>query len=186
MTKRERLSRVRWKRLTSRQVYKNRWVELREDQVELPDGNTTMYGVVRCGECVGILPFLDAETVLLVGQYRYVAGDFFWEMPTGGMHARETVEEAAQRELAEEAGFTAGHLTFLTSFHTSKSVMEETAHLFIAETLAPVGQVSADPTEFIEVRPFPFEEALRMVRDGRIKDAMTVIAVLLAARLKGK
>jgi len=188
MTERERLSRVRWKRLTSRPIYRNRWVELREDQVELPDGRTTLYGVVHSGsgECVGILPFLDPDTVLLVGQYRYVAGDFFWEMPTGGMHPGETMEEAAQRELAEEAGHTARRLTLLTSFHTSKSVMEETAHLFIGEDLVPVARRAADPTEFIEVRPVPFEETLQMVLDGRIKDAMTIIAVLHAARLKGR
>jgi hypothetical protein len=58
---------------------------VREDQVALPDGNTTIYGVVECAGCVGVLPFLDAETVVLVGQYRYVFGSFYWEMPTGAM-----------------------------------------------------------------------------------------------------
>jgi len=57
-----------------------------EDLVELPDGRTTIYGVVSCGECVGVLPFLDPDTVLLVRQYRSVAGRTTWEMPTGGVH----------------------------------------------------------------------------------------------------
>ena len=92
-----------WKRLSSRSVYQNRWLSLREDQVELPDGRTTIYGVVTCGDCVGILPFVDRDRVLLVRQYRYVAGRTTWEMPTGGMRSGESLEQAAQRELQEEA-----------------------------------------------------------------------------------
>ena len=59
-----------WKRLSSRSIYQNRWLSLREDQVELPDGRTTIYGVVTCGDCVGILPFVRQDQVLLVRQYR--------------------------------------------------------------------------------------------------------------------
>ena len=151
--------------------------------VELPDGRTTLYGVVDCGECVGVLPFLDPDTVLLVGQYRYVAGDFFWEIPTGGQHAGETPVEAAQRELAEEAGHEAGRLVALGDFHTSKSILREVAHLYVAHDLRPASR-PADPTEFIERRAFPFAEVLAMVERAEIKDAMTIIAVLRAARLR--
>ena len=152
--------------------------------VELPDGRTTLYGVVDCGECVGVLPFLDPETVLLVGQYRYVAGDFFWEMPTGGQDGDETLIETAQRELAEEAGYEAGRLTRLCDFQTSKSILYEIAHLYVAEDLRPVAR-PADHTEFIERRAFPFTEVVAMVERGEIKDAMTIIAVLHAARRRG-
>ena len=113
------LARAPWRTASSRPVYENRWIKVREDVAELPDGRTTIYGVVQCSECVGILPFLDRDTVLLVGQYRYVFGDFLWEMPTGGQHAHETLEQAAQRELAEEAGYEAGRLEKLCDFHTS-------------------------------------------------------------------
>jgi 8-oxo-dGTP pyrophosphatase MutT (NUDIX family) len=162
-------------------VYQNPWIRVDEDQVELPDGRTTVYGVVRCGQCVGVLPFLDTETVVLIRQYRYVARGVYWEMPTGGVHPGETVEAAAQRELGEEIGYRAGRLTPITSYHTSKSVVDETAYLFYGESLSPV-VTSGDATEFIEVRPVPFGEALRMVESGQIKDSMTVIAVLHATR----
>jgi ADP-ribose pyrophosphatase len=75
---RGRLARTPWRKLTSRAVYENPWIRVREDQVELPDGRTTLYGVVQCAGCVGVLPFVDTNTVVLVGQYRYVAGGFFW------------------------------------------------------------------------------------------------------------
>jgi ADP-ribose pyrophosphatase len=102
----------------------------------------------------------------------------------GGMHAGESREEAAQRELAEEIGYRAGKLTWLSSFHTSKSVVDETAHLFLGEELCKV-EVPPDETEFIEVRPFAFEEVLQMVLRSEITDSMTVIGVLHAARLLG-
>ncbi len=177
-------SRTPWRQNSSRPIYANQWISVREDVVELPDGRSTLYGLVECSECVGILPFLDRDTVLLVGQYRYVAGGFFWEMPTGGQHAGETPSEAAQRELAEEAGYEAGSLTELGDFHTSKSILREVAHLYVAQDLRPASR-PADPTEFIERCPFPFAEVLAMVERGEIKDAMTIIAVLRAARQRG-
>ncbi|MFI5376359.1 MAG: NUDIX domain-containing protein [Candidatus Rokuibacteriota bacterium] len=178
------LARVPWRTTSTRPVYRNRWIDVREDMVELPDGHTTVYGVVECSECVGVLPFLDRDTVLLVGQYRYVARDFFWEMPTGGQHAGETALAAAQRELAEEAGYEAGRLVELCDFHTSKSILREVAHLFVAEDLRPASR-PPDHTEFIEQRAFPFADVLAMVERGEIKDAMTIVAVLHAARRRG-
>ena len=177
-------SRIPWKTTSSRPIYGNRWIKVREDIAELPSGQTTLYGVVECAECVGVLPFLDGDRVLLVGQYRYVARDFYWEIPTGGQHAGETLEEAARRELTEEAGVEAGRLVKLCDFHTSKSILREVAHLYIAEALRPASR-PPDHTEFIERRTFSFAEALAMVERGEIKDAMTIVAVLRAARLRG-
>jgi ADP-ribose pyrophosphatase len=162
-------------------VYENAWIRVREDVAEMPDGRATIYGVVQCAPAVGVLPFLDPDTVVLVGQYRYVARGFYWEMPTGGVAEGESLEDAVQRELGEEAGYRAKRLTPLCTFHTSKSVVDETAHLYVADGLVPVVH-EADPTEFIEVRVFPFPEVLHMVETAEIKDAMTVIAVLHAAR----
>ena len=174
------LARAAWRQLTSRRIYTNKWMAIREDQVRLPDGRETIYGVVDCGNCVGVLPFVDPGHVLLVGQYRYVAQRFTWEMPTGGVRPGESLEAAAQRELAEEAGRRAGQLTWISTYHTSKSVMNETAHLYLGEDLV-LADRPADETEFIERRVFAFSEAVDMVRRAEITDSMTVIAVLHAA-----
>jgi ADP-ribose pyrophosphatase len=185
MNDRARLARHAWRTLSSRSVYRNPWISVREDRAELPDGRTTIYGVIETKPAVGVLPFLDLETVVLVGQYRYVARGFYWEMPTGAVKAGETEEAAAQRELAEEAGYEAERLTKLCTFLTSKSVLDETAVVYSAEGLRPTHR-RPDPTEFIEVRNFPFTEALGMVASGEIKDAMTIIAVLDVARRRGR
>src|SRR5262245_37805767 len=178
--RRRALARAPWKTRTSRAVYENPWMRLREDIAELPDGRTTIYGVVQCKPAVGILPFLDDDTVVLVGQYRYVFREFSWEMPTGGAHPGESLEATAQRELAEEAGFEAAELIKLCEFHTSKSIVEEVAHIYLARGLRPA-RAQIDPTEFIEVRAFPFEDVVGMVHRSEIKDSMTVVAVLHAA-----
>lgn len=184
MTKRRNLAEVAWRTASSRQIYSNRWLSLREDQVVLPDQRTTIYGVVTCGQCVGVLPFIDAKTILLIKQYRYVAKRVTWEMPTGGVHSGESIEEAAQRELGEEIGYRAGRLKWVSTYHTSKSVMDETAHLFIGEELGEL-KLKPDDTEFIEVRPFLFEKVVQMVLASEILDSMTVVATLHAARLRG-
>lgn len=175
------LARAAWRTRTTRGVYENPWIRVREDIAEMPDGRTTVYGVIECKPAVGVLPFVDAGTVVLVGQWRYVFGAFSWEMPTGGAHAGESLEAAVHRELAEEAGYTARRLTRLCEFYTSKSVVREVAHIYLAEGLTPVPG-GGDPTEFIEVRTFPFAEAVRMVERSEIKDSMTVVAILHAAR----
>ena len=88
-----------WKTCSSRPIYKNPWIDIREDVAEMPDGRTTIYGVVTFGDCVGVVPFVDEDHVLLVRQYRYVQGENHrWEIPTGGVHEGETLEQAAQRE----------------------------------------------------------------------------------------
>jgi ADP-ribose pyrophosphatase len=184
VNERARRAEVPWATKSTRQVYQNKWISLREDIVELPDGRTTLYGVVTCSECVGVLPFLDRKTVLMAKQFRYVAQQVTWEMPTGGVHRGESREAAAQREMAEEIGYRAEKLTWLSTFHTSKSVMDETAHLFLAEGLIK-GELPPDETEFIDVRPFPFAEVLQMVLRSEITDSLTVVAVLHAARLLG-
>ena len=180
---RARHARTPWVTESTRPVYANPWIRVREDIARLPDGRTTIYGVVECGEAVGVLPFVDRDTVLLVGQYRYVARDFYWEMPTGAHHAGESLEATAQRELAEEAGYEAGRLVSLGDFHTSKSILREVAHLYIGEVLRPASR-PPDHTEFIERRTFAFSEVLAMVERGDIKDSMTIVAVLRAARLR--
>lgn len=185
MTKRRNLAEIPWKTASSRQIYSNPWLSLREDQVVLPDQRTTIYGVVTCGHCVGVLPFIDANTVLLIKQYRYVAQRVTWEMPTGGVHPGEAVEAAAQRELAEEIGYRADRLQWISTYHTSKSVMDETAHLYIGEDLEKL-KLKPDDTEFIEVRPFLFDKVVQMVLAGEILDSMTVVATLYAARLRGR
>ena len=174
-----------WRRLASRTVYRHPFLTVREDRVALPNGREIDYCVATTGAsgvAVGVLPFLDESTVLMERQWRYIAGRLTWEMPTGGVNPGEPVEDAAQRELMEEVGYRAAVLVPLLAFSSSKSVVDETAHLYLAAGLT-AERLPADETEFIEQRALPFSEVVRMVERGEVLDAMTIAAVLLAARL---
>jgi ADP-ribose pyrophosphatase len=171
-----------WKTLTTRLVYENPWTRVREDVAEMPDGKTTLYGVIECKDCVGVLPFLDDDHVVLVRQYRYVFGENQrWEMPTGSVKPGESPAEAARREMREEVGYDAADLDLIQTYYTSKSIVREVAYLYIGRRLSKVQSVP-DETEFLEVAVFPFAQVLQMVIDSEIRDSMTIIAVLHAAR----
>ncbi len=172
-----------WKTISTREVYKNPWIRVREDVAQMPNNKTTIYGVCEFGECVGVLPFVDDDHVIMVRQYRYVQQEGHrWEMPTGGIEGNEPAEDAAQRELMEEIGYKAGQLIPISSSYSSKSVCRETAHLFIGQQLTRA-QAIPDETEFLEVTTLPFNQVLEMVMFSEIRDSMTIIAVLKAAKL---
>jgi 8-oxo-dGTP pyrophosphatase MutT (NUDIX family) len=165
-------------RLDGREVYRNAWISVREDVVRFPHGHEGLYGVVTTNPCVGMLPFVDEDHVVLVRQWRYVTGEPTWEMPTGGNRPGEEPEQAAQRELAEEIGRVAGRLDHLATIDSSKSVVAERATLFAAHDLRLATADEPDDTEHLQVAVFPFERVVDMVRRSEILDAMTAVAVL--------
>jgi 8-oxo-dGTP pyrophosphatase MutT (NUDIX family) len=177
-----------WTILSSRSVYENPWIGVREDQVLRPDGQPGIYGVVHFkNRAVGVLPVDEEGRVWLVGQYRYPLDAYSWEIPEGGCPESETPEETALRELREETGLVAGKLELVATSHLSNSVSDELAYLFRATELTE-GPHEPEGCERIEVRRLAWGEAWAMVRRGEITDSMSVIALLHEAvrRLEGR
>jgi 8-oxo-dGTP pyrophosphatase MutT (NUDIX family) len=167
-----------WTTLSSRAIYENPWIKVREDQVLRPDGQPGIYGVVHFrNNAVGVLPVDDEGHVWLVGQYRYPLGVYSWEIPEGGGPEGEAPEETAARELREETGLTAGRIEFLGRSHLSNSVSDEVAYLYRATNLS-LGESQPEGTERLTVRRFSWPTAWGMVLDGTITDSMSVIALL--------
>ena len=165
-----------WRTLESMRVYENPWISVREDSVIRPDGEPGIYGVVHYkNTAVGVLPVQD-DHVYLVGQYRYPLERYSWEIPEGGCPDGEEPLRAAQRELREETGLEAGSWRRLGEAFLSNSVADEHAVWFLATDLVP-GEPHNEGTEVIGVRRVPLREAVAMALDGRITDALSVLAL---------
>ncbi len=166
-----------WRTLTSKVVYDNAWIRVREDQVIRPDGAPGIYGVVHYKHlAVGVLPIED-DHVYLVGQYRYALDRYSWEIPEGGCAAAEDPLSAARRELAEETGLSAARWEKMGEAHLSNSVSDELAVWFLATELTQ-GNHSPEGTEQLRVRRVPFAEALQMAQRGEITDAISLLAIM--------
>jgi ADP-ribose pyrophosphatase len=166
-----------WTRRSRRVAYENAWITVWHDEVTRPDGAPGVYGVVHFANlAAGVLAIDDADRVLLVGQHRYALDEYAWEIPEGGVPAGETALDGARRELREETGIEARHWRELARAHLSNSVSDELAILFVATGLTE-GVATPDGTESLERRWVPFDEALAMTFDGRITDAMSIIAI---------
>lgn len=171
-----------WKTLTSKPLYENPWISVREDQVTRPDGNPGIYGVVHYKNiATGVVPLHEDGTVTLVGQFRYTLNEYAWEIPEGGCPAGEEPLEAARRELLEETGLTAREWQPLGDrYHLSNSVSDEVGYLFLATGLEH-GEAQPEGTEELQVKRVPLREAVRMVMTGEITDCLSVIGILMVA-----
>ncbi|HYD98212.1 MAG TPA: NUDIX hydrolase [Alphaproteobacteria bacterium] len=175
-----------WRTLSTETRYENPWIRVTHHDVVTPTGKPGIYGKVHMkGHALGALPVFDDGTTVLVGQFRYTLGAYSWEIPEGGGPHGEAPLAAAQRELLEETGLTARHWRHLAAFHTSNSVTDEAGDCFVAWGLAQEAP-QPDDTEVLRLRRLPLREACAMAADGRITDAITLIALqrleLLALR----
>ncbi len=165
------------KRLSGEQVFAGKLLDVRRDVVRLPDGGEAVREYVRHPGAVLVVPLLEGPRVVLVRQFRYPHGRDFVELPAGKLEPGEPRLESAKRELAEETGYTAAEWRRLGVIHPSVGYTDEAIELWLAKGLSP-GVQRPDGEEFLEVLELPLEEALARVRDGRITDAKTVVALL--------
>ena len=166
-----------WQTLSTREVYDNPWIGVREDAVIRPDGGEGIYGVVHFkNTAIGVLA-LEDDFIYLVGQYRYTLGEYSWEIPEGGCPGGEQPLAAAQRELEEETGLRAGRWERMGEAHLSNSVTDERAMWFLATELTQ-GEQRPEATEQLAVRRVAFAEALGMALGGQIRDALSLLAIM--------
>jgi len=171
--------------LDSRRMYTGRVVRLDLDTVRFPDGSTGQLELIRHPGAAAIVPCASDPpgadpTILLIRQYRYATGGQLWEIPAGTLDPGEDPEACARRELLEETGVTAARLQRLTSIWTTPGFTNEVIHLYLATGLT-TGEPSRERDEFIEVEPQPLSRVLALIRDGEIRDAKTVAAILYMA-----
>ena len=165
--------------IETQRIYQGRVVGLRVDTVRLPDGRVSTREVVETRNAVAIVPVDAQGNVVLVRQYRKPPEQTLLEVPAGGMDEAEEPEACARRELEEETGYTASHLEPLTSFFMSPGFCTEEMHAFLATGLT-AGQPHPDADESIEVVAVPLASIPQMIQRGEIRDAKSIVSLLLA------
>ena len=165
----------------AREVYKGRVVHLFVDRVTLPNGHATTLEVIRHPGASAVVPFITADEVLLVRQYRHATGGYLLEVPAGKLDRGEEPEHCALRETEEETGYRAATLEKLGSIFTTPGFTDEVIHLFVAYDLTP-GKMQTENDEVLSVVRMSFADAVARVERGEITDAKSVSALLLAAR----
>jgi 8-oxo-dGTP pyrophosphatase MutT (NUDIX family) len=165
------------RRLSSRLVYANPYLRLREDAIEQPDGTRGIYSVVEKPDFALVVPF-DGERLHLVGQYRYPVGSFEWEFPQGGVEGfdAQDPEAVAARELEEETGLSAGRLEHLGHLWHAYGFSQQGFDAFLATDLRQ-GEHRREPSEqTMRSRTVAPDELEAMVLSGELRDAPSVAA----------
>jgi ADP-ribose pyrophosphatase len=158
-------------------VFDGNLLKVHRDTVRLPDGSQGEREYIRHPGAVAIVALFDDGAVLLERQYRYPPRREFIEIPAGKLEPGEPHLATAQRELLEETGYVAAEWTRLGVIHTSIGYADETIEFFLARSLTQKG-AKLDAGEFLEVFRLPFDEAVAMIRAGRITDSKTLIGLL--------
>ena len=174
-----------WKTLKVKKVYKNPWITLSEAEVINPNGGRGIYGKVHFNSlAIGIIPIDKNQNTWLVGQYRYTLNEYSWEIPMGGGSLNENMLQSAKRELKEETGLLAEKWQQIMRIHTSNSVTDEEGFIFLAENLTQ-RDAENDPTEKLVVMKLPLTEAISMVMEGKITDAISIAGLLKVGKILG-
>lgn len=168
-------------RRKSKLVYRGPVFNLYEDEIELPNGRVVPKSRVEHRPTIGVVPYIGNGQIVLIRQHRHAVGASLIEIPAGTMEkGDEFPEDCVQRELAEEAGYRSGRLVKLFGGYLVPGYADEFMHYYLAFDLIEA-PLPPDEDECIETLTCPLAEALRMIRDGRIADSKTALAILLAA-----
>jgi len=171
------------KRIT--EIYRGGIFNFVTEALILPNGRNAEMAFIRHPGSTAVIPLLNDDTVVMELQYRHPVGEYLLEIPAGTMEPGESPLDCARRELKEETGYAAGKFVKLGKVYIIPAYSNEVIHVYIARDLTPYEQ-NLDHDEIIEVVNYPLKEALQMVDEGRITDALTVLSLQMAwSRLKG-
>jgi 8-oxo-dGDP phosphatase len=165
------------RRIASREVYRNDWLTVREDEVRRPDGSNGIYGVVD-KPTYSLIIACDGDRFRLVEQFRYPLGMRRWEFPSGTAPGRADLDppELAHRELREETGLRAGSMVAIGHIDVAPGMSSQRGRVFVATGISE-GEHDREHTEQdMHSEWFSRAELERMMRDGEITDAQTLAA----------
>ena len=158
---------------------------MREDVAEMPDGRTTIYGVIELGQCVGIVPFLDDERIVMVRQYRHGTEQVCLELPGGLVDSNDdSPEVSAGRELLEETGYKARKITYIGECFPQPAILSNTCYFYLAEDVESVQTQNLDPGEDIEIVTLPLKSISTRIGSQEINHGMVLLAFFFFERYR--
>lgn len=163
--------------LSQETIYHGSLIDLKKEQVRLPNGKETTREVVVHPQVVVILPVLDDGRLVMIRQYRDAIRKETLEIPAGGIDDGENPEQAVRREMKEETGYSVGSLEPIVSFYSSPGFTTEYMHLFICRDLQP--GTPTEENDQIEVVPMALHDAMSEVWNGKVQDAKTILSLAL-------
>ena len=167
--------------ISSKEIYDGKIMNVRVDEVTLPDGKVSRREYVRHAGGCAVLLIVEGK-VALVKQYRYVYGKAIYEIPAGKLEKGEQPQVGARRECEEETGYCAD-LAHLVDIYPSPGYTDEIIHIYVATNAKFVGQC-VDEGEFLTCEFIPLEQVVKMIESGEICDAKTVVAIYKYLALK--
>lgn len=171
-----------WKILSSKIVYENPWIKVREDAVITPDGKDGIYGVVESNDSVIVGALNEANELFLIYSYSYPAQSWQWELPGGGSDGEDIIA-ASKRELAEETGIIAQQWIRLPTTRVCDGLMTERTATLIARDIEFHPKPASDDSGVIaKGQFFPLEAVRKMVDAGEIDEGQSITALYLIER----
>jgi 8-oxo-dGTP pyrophosphatase MutT (NUDIX family) len=168
-----------WKKILSKNIYKNKWIEVVEDKVKTDTGRELTFGVVHKKPYALIIPW-DGEKLTLVGQYRYSVGEFSWEFPQGHYQLNSIIK-TAKEELREETGIVAKKIKQIYVINLAAGLpTSQKCHIFLATDLREEKNHLEESEEDMKIKKVTEKELLALIKKGKIKDGPTIAAFGLA------
>lgn len=152
---------------------------VKRDQVKLSNGHQSQREYVVHPGAVVIVPLLPNGNIIFERQFRYPLNQVFIELPAGKIDINESIEVTGKRELLEETGYTAQHWISLGLQHPCIGYSNEVIHMYLAHSLT-LGSHQRDADEMLDVFEMTLEDSLKMVHQGEITDAKTIVALFFA------
>ncbi|WP_228061219.1 NUDIX hydrolase [[Phormidium] sp. LEGE 05292] len=171
----------KWKILKSKLAFNNKWVTIRQDEVELPKGEIIddFFVIVR-PDIALVFPVTENQEIVFVRQYRHATGEILLELPAGSFHPEiEDAEIAARRELEEETGYVTEDWVKLATLYDNPIKDTNKIHLFLAKNVQLTGKQNLDITEEVEVVLIPIDRVMTKITNGEIRVSGTVAATFL-------
>lgn len=172
------------KTLKENVIFEGRIFTVRRDEVQLPNGHTSIREVAYHNGGVCVAPLTEDNELIMVKQFRYPYKEVILELPAGKLEKGEDAYAAGMRELEEETGFVTDKMISLGRFYPTPGYCSETIYLYYADNLEYKKQ-KLDEDEFLNVEKIKLEDAVRMVMSGEITDGKSQAIILKLALIKG-